>query len=751
MNVFYVEEPIPTDGDPSLDCTLDKTGVTVVVPHLQLGPDSPPADDILRRLLDQLLAEREIREPVLWYYTPMASAFSDHLDAGTIVYDCMDELSLFRFAPPALIENERRLMARADVVFTGGYSLYEAKQTHHCNVHPFPSSVDVAHFAKARTEQNPPADQADIPHPRIGFFGVIDERMDLSLLSALADARPDWHVVMIGPVVKVDEAELPRRPNIHYLGPKQYDSLPDYIRGWDVALMPFALNESTRFISPTKTPEYLAAGKPVVSTPIRDVVRHYGALEGVEIADGAQAFIDAVARGVTLARRSQAWLPKVDAVLAGMSWDATWGRMNALVDEALDAKARPKIRPAPINGASEASRHGGSRRWAKNGGRGGVFDYLVVGAGFAGSVMAERLAASAGKRVLVIDRRPHIGGNAFDHLNDAGLLVHRYGPHIFHTNAPHVADYLSRFTAWRDYEHRVLAQIDDKRVPIPINRTTINQLYDLSLSPDEVDAFLEARAEPPADGTIRTSEDVVVARIGRELYDRFFRGYTRKQWGLDPSELDKAVTARIPTRNNDDDRYFTDSFQKMPLHGYTRMFEAMLDHPNIEVMTGVDYHALPAGISYERLVYTGPIDEFFEHRFGKLPYRSLRFDHETLDTEKLQPVAVVNYPDESVPFTRVTEFKHLTGQAHPKTSITREFPQAEGDPYYPIPASANQALYRRYQALANARDDVIFVGRLASYRYYNMDQVVAQALTTFDRLADAEDRATSASRLAAAT
>ena len=363
----------------------------------------------------------------------------------------------------------------------------------------------------------------------------------------------------------------------------------------------------------------------------------------------------------------------------------------------------------------------------------GHYDVLVVGAGFAGSVMAERLAADAGKRVLVIDRRPHIAGNAFDVTDEAGILIHQYGPHIFHTNSADVFAYLSRFTEWRPYEHRVLASVRDRLVPIPINRTTLNALYDAGLeTEEEVRAFLAARAEPVE--TVRTSEDVVVSAVGRELYGLFFRGYTRKQWGLDPSELDRAVTARVPTRTNDDDRYFTDTHQAMPAHGYTAMFAAMLDHPNIEVRLGVEYAAVKERVTYDHVVFTGPIDEFFGHRYGKLPYRSLRFQHETIDRPRHQAVAVVNYPDEAVPFTRVTEYKYLTGQEAAVTSVTFEHPAAEGDPYYPIPRPENQALFKRYEALALAEPGVTFVGRLATYRYYNMDQVVAQALATYRRL-----------------
>lgn len=367
------------------------------------------------------------------------------------------------------------------------------------------------------------------------------------------------------------------------------------------------------------------------------------------------------------------------------------------------------------------------------------FDYLIVGAGFAGSVLAERLAAGLGKRVLVVDRRPHIGGNAYDFHDDAGVLIHRYGPHIFHTNAQRIVDYLSNFTQWRPYAHRVLAQVGEQQVPIPINMTTLNRLYGLQLSTEEqAAAFLASRAEPVAD--IQTSEDVVINQVGRELYETFFRGYTRKQWGLDPSQLDKSVTSRVPTRTNDDDRYFTDTFQQMPLHGYTRMFERMLDHPNIKVMLNTDYREICDELEYDQLVYSGPVDEYFDYCYGKLPYRSLRFEHSTLDQEHFQAVATVNYPDEAVAYTRITEYKHLTGQQHPSTSITREYPSAEGDPYYPIPRAENAELYRRYERLAAETPKVTFLGRLGTYKYYNMDQVVGQALALYKRIEDAEQR-----------
>jgi UDP-galactopyranose mutase len=361
-----------------------------------------------------------------------------------------------------------------------------------------------------------------------------------------------------------------------------------------------------------------------------------------------------------------------------------------------------------------------------------VLDWLIVGAGFAGSVLAERLATERGDEVLVIDKRSHIAGNAYDRHDAAGVLMHQYGPHIFHTNSDAVFDYLSRFTAWRPYEHRVLAHVDGQLLPVPINRTTLNRLYGLTLSSEvEAEAFLQKMAEPVAE--IRTSEDVVVSRVGRELYEKFFRGYTRKQWGVDPSELDKSVTARVPTRVDEDDRYFTDRFQFMPAEGYTRMFERMLDHRNIKVMLNARFEEVRGMIPYRRLIFTGPVDEYFGFRHGRLPYRSLHFEHVTLDKPWHQPVGVVNYP-QTGEYTRVTEYKHLTGQAHPRTTLTYERSAADGEPYYPIPRPENAALYHQYEALADKEPDVWFVGRLATYRYYNMDQVVGQALATFRRI-----------------
>ena len=720
--VVFFEEPIFGEGvEPQLARRVDgRSGVVVATPNLPHGLTEAERERALRCLLDGLVAEAGARQTTLWFYTPMMFGFASHLAPATVIYDCMDELAGFRFASPELPRLEAELMARADVVFTGGYSLYEAKRHLHANIHPFPSSVDAGHFAAAKAGAEEPDDQRAIPRPRLGFYGVIDERMDLALVEAVAAARPDWQIVMVGPVAKLDPAELPQRPNIHWLGAKSYAELPRYLGGWDVALMPFAINEATRFISPTKTLEYLAGGRTVVSTPVVDVVRHYADLGAVRIADTAQAFVAACAAALEPSAWDERTAADVEARVAALSWQATFDSMAAIVEAAVARRRPPTLPPSltPDGIALPAL----NRRAA-------AADVLVVGAGFAGAVMAERLASEGGKRVLVIDRRPHVAGNAFDVHDAAGLLIHRYGPHIFHTNSAAVFDYLSRFTAWRPYEHRVLAKVRGLEVPMPINRTTLNALYGLGLATDaEAAAYLASVAEPIS--PVRTSEDVVVAGVGRDLYELFFRGYTRKQWGLDPSALDKSVAARVPARTDTDDRYFTDTFQAMPRHGYTRMFDAMLDHPRIAVETGVEYRDVMRDAVFDHVVFTGAIDEFFDHRFGQLPYRSLEFKHVTLDQTKFQAVGTVNYPDEAVPYTRITEYKHLTGQTHPRTSLTYEYPCASGDPYYPIPRPENQALFKQYEALARSRHDVSFVGRLATYRYYNMDQVVGQALAT---------------------
>ncbi|WP_374300454.1 UDP-galactopyranose mutase [Paracoccus sp. (in: a-proteobacteria)] len=733
--LFFWEEAIPTDHHlPYLEFhAFGGTSVQSIRPRVPARWSPEDQARALSDLLDQMMGLAGIHRPVLWFYTPMMWPIARHVDAAAIVYDCMDELSAFRFAPPELAANEDALMKAADVVFTGGHSIYEAKAGRHANIHPFPSSVDTAHFARARGGLAEPGDQAGLPRPRLGYYGVIDERLDLGLIAALAQAHRDWSIVMIGPLAKIGPEDLPRAPNIHWLGQRGYDQLPAYLGGWDVALMPFAMNEATRFISPTKTPEYLAGGVQVVSTPVRDVVRHYGDLAAVRIAADAGAFVRACEAALAQRDRPAAWRDAADRMLADGSWDSTFRQMSGHLDRVL-GKHLPSASivklpaPAILRGAKK-------------------HDVTICGAGFAGSVLARQFAEVSGKRVLLVDKRDHVAGNAFDCLDSAGILIHRYGPHIFHTNSDDVFDWLGRFTAWRPYEHRVLARVGDKSVPMPINRTTLNALYGLDMQSEaEAEAFLARQAQPVKD--IRTSRDVVVNAIGTELYETFFQGYTRKQWGLDPSQLDKSVTARVPTRTNTDDRYFTDKHQAMPREGYTRMFERILDHPGIELGLGTDFHDLEPADKGRLVVYTGPIDAYFGHRFGTLPYRSLQFRHETLDQPQFQPVGVVNYPAEDVPHTRITEYKHLTGQTHSKTSISYEYPSAEGDPYYPIPRPENHELFRRYDALAAAEPNVIFAGRLGSYRYYNMDQVVGQALAIHRRLTARQPAAEAAAPLA---
>ena len=733
--VYFWEEPwmhdasdpasqVPEGGVIEFLAADESPNVTVIRPHFNHGEDVSAGQ---RTLLERFLAENNIERFDRWYYTPMALDFSKHLHAETTIYDCMDELSAFLGASPELIEQEQKLFSIADVIFTGGQSIYEVKRTQHANVHAFPSSIDVPHFEQARRSLVEPADQANILHPRAGFFGVLDERFDSLLVAEVARLRPDIQFVFLGPVVKIDPAQLPHATNLHYLGKKTYKELPAYLSGWDVAMMPFAMNESTRFISPTKTPEYLAAGKRVVSTPVKDVVTDYGVTGLVEIAGTASEFAAALDRALSAGHDAD-WSKRVESKLALSSWDRTWAAMRAEIDA---VRTRKNV---AIKLADSSERLGRMPSTVSH----DTYDYLVVGAGFAGSVVAERLATQLGKRVLVIDKRPHIGGNTYDFYNEHGVLVHQYGPHIFHTSSQKVVDYLSQFTEWRPYEHRVLAQVDGKLLPIPINLDTINRLYGLNLDSSGMEKFLAERAEKKED--IRTSEDIVLSRVGRELYEKFFRNYTRKQWGLDPSELDSSVAGRIPVRFDRDDRYFTDTFQAMPLHGFTRLFERMLASSKIDVELSTDYRELVGKYPGAKIVYTGPIDEFFDFRFGPLPYRSLRFEHRTHHTAQFQPAPVVNYPNEHA-YTRITEFKYLTGQQHEKTSIVYEYPTDEGEPYYPIPRPENAELYERYRALAAATKGVYFCGRLANYKYFNMDQVVAQALHMYRNIAENDSAA----------
>jgi glycosyltransferase involved in cell wall biosynthesis len=358
---FFLEEPIFEFTDSWwIEVSQRECGVWVVVPHIPEFVNEELTAAMQRSLIDELFERCAIANPILWYYTPMALAFSSHLQPCATVYDCMDELSAFKHAPPALRALEKDLFDRADVVFTGGQSLYEAKQNQHDNVHAFPSSIEVAHFAQGRMRLADPADQAGIPHPRLGFYGVIDERMDLELIDGIAEARPDWQLVIVGPTAKIEPEQLPRRGNIHYLGGKNYQELPHYLAGWDVAILPFACNESTRFISPTKTPEYLAAGKPVVSTSIRDVVRPYGQQKLVHIADTVEDFVAAAEAAMDQAQKDPNWLQQVDAFLANTSWDKTWAQMNGLIEaaitESMPARAVPNTRQSVAANSATAAK-----------------------------------------------------------------------------------------------------------------------------------------------------------------------------------------------------------------------------------------------------------------------------------------------------------------------------------------------------------------------------------------------------------
>ncbi len=363
------------------------------------------------------------------------------------------------------------------------------------------------------------------------------------------------------------------------------------------------------------------------------------------------------------------------------------------------------------------------------------YDYLIIGMGFSGITLANKLA-NDGNKILIIDKRNHIGGNSYDYYNIDGILIHKYGPHIFHTNSEQIWEYLSQFTSWYFYTHKVLAQVDNIKVPIPINKTTINKLYGLALNEEEMQKFYDNVKISISE--IKNSQDVVLSKVGKDLYEKFFKNYTKKQWDLYPSELGPEVTSRIPIRVNDDDRYFTDKYQGLPLDGYTIMFEKMLNSKNIHIKLNTNYNDTINKIKFNKMIYTGPIDEYFGYKFGKLPYRSLDFKFETFEKEKFQEIGVINYPNE-FDFTRITEFKYLTGQTHKKTTIVKEYSKSDGDPYYPIPKSEYKLLYKKYEELAKNEKNVYFVGRLATYKYYNMDQCVAVALTLYQYLSNKKD------------
>ena len=356
---------------------------------------------------------------------------------------------------------------------------------------------------------------------------------------------------------------------------------------------------------------------------------------------------------------------------------------------------------------------------------------LIVGGGCAGCTLAERIATQLDKRVVLVDKRHHIGGNAYDYYNEDGILVQKYGPHIFHSNSEVVWKYLSQYTEWNKYVHRVMAKVNGKDVFLPLNLVTMEQLYDRKFTKHSLCRFLETRRSKI--DKISNARDVVVSQVGEELYELFFKNYSKKQWGVHPHELDPQVTQRLPLRFNRDTRYFTDKYQGIPKDGYTQMFEQMLDNGNIHLLLGVDFKDIMHSITFDNLIFTGPIDYFFDHVYGKLPYRSLTFEFKTLNVEQYQDVAVVNYPND-YDFTRITEFKHFYYQKHAQTTICREYPQAEGDPYYPIPTPDNHKLYQHYQQEAQKLQGVHFVGRLAQYSYLNMDHVVLLALQLFTEI-----------------
>jgi len=359
------------------------------------------------------------------------------------------------------------------------------------------------------------------------------------------------------------------------------------------------------------------------------------------------------------------------------------------------------------------------------------FDFMIVGSGFAGCTLAERLATQLNKEVLLIEKRNHIGGNAYDYYNEDGILVQKYGPHIFHTNFKNAWMYLSRFTEWNNYIHRVLAKVKGKEVYLPINIETVERLYDRKFTSKELEEFFEERKIKV--DRIKNARDVIVSQVGEELYDLFFKNYTKKQWGVYPDKLDPQVTSRLPVRFNRDTRYFSDKYQGIPKHGYAKMFEKMLANRNIHILLNTDYKEIMNSVKFNKLIFTGPIDYFFDYMHGKLPYRSLDFRFKTLNRAKYQNAAVVNYPNDYA-YTRITEFKHFYFQKHDRTTICYEFPKAKGDPYYPIPKPEYHEIYLRYKKEAEKLKNVYFVGRLAEYRYLNMDQVVDQALELFKRI-----------------
>lgn len=689
--ILFVEEPIGFEPDQEFTAqTINvNKNLTVIQPRVRSITD-------IGKALEAYITKQPV--PIAWFYSASFYPVLQNIGFKTIVYDCMDELSMFKGASPELVIQESHLLKKANIVFTGGKSLYEAKKELHPHVHCFPSSVERQHFEKASGDIAIPKDIAMLQKPIVGYYGVIDERIDYDLLQNIALQNPNHSFVMIGPLAKVSMDDLPKQPNIHYLGMKHYQDLPAYLKAFDVAMMPFAINESTMFISPTKTLEYMAASKHIISTPINDVVKDYSAV--LNIVKNAQEFTSALQN---IERESGTYQQLYKEILDRTSWDKTVHRMKELLE---NINVRDKK------------------------------DIVIIGAGISGCVLAERFA-SIGKKVLIIEKRDHIAGNCYDYKDENQILVSKYGAHLFHTNEEEVWTYLNGFAKWYPWEHKVLAHVDGQLVPIPVNTTTVNKLFGLNMSSEEeMETWLDNNRVPfenPQNG-----REAALSRVGPVLYEKMFNQYTKKQWGKYPEELDASVLNRIPIRSGTDDRYFSDKYQALPQGGYTELFRNILDHANIEVRLNTDYFDIKDQITgYENLFYTGPIDRFFDFKHGleeQLEYRSINFVFETVDRPYFQENSVVNYPGTDVAYTRIIEYKHFGDQKSEKTTIVKEYTTDEGDPYYPVPNPRNQQIYEKYKAEAEQLKNVYFVGRLANYKYFNMDQAFKNALDLFDTL-----------------
>lgn len=763
--VIFVEEPIAytQENYGEVKKIVLSPNLVVLQPRMKLT-DYPK---LLTPFL-QKLQKNAAQAPILWFYSPAFISMVESLDSSLVVYDCMDELSSFKGASPLLITQENSLLQKADLVFTGGKSLYEAKLKKHANVYCFPSSVDQRHFEKALfSNTKVPDEMSKIPSPIVGYYGVLDERLDWELIKSTAQLLPEVSFVFIGPLAKISETDLPREQNLYYLGQKAYEELPNYLKSFSVAFMPFVLNQATTFISPTKTLEFMAAQKPIVSTAIYDVARQYR--EQVKI----------ISSPTTAAAAIRAYLSETPAatairsalqnqVVTATSWDTTAQEMVELMMSALED--RLEVVPTESEWPSLHNRNWSDFSelrspnvptitnlpnlpvvWSPLLSRKPA-DILIIGAGISGAVLAERYAAS-GKKVLIIEKRDHIAGNCYDYYNEAGILVSKYGAHLFHTNYDDVWKYVKRFGDWYKYEHKVLAKVDGQLVPVPVNIKTVNMLLGTNIrNKKQMKAWLaenQVKNAHPSNG-----QEAALARVGPILYEKIFKNYTKKQWDKYPEELDASVLNRIPVRSDFDDRYFSDTYQFLPKGGYTKLFKKMLIHPNIQILRNTDYFDVRDDLpEFEKVFYTGPIDQFFDFKFSleeKLEYRSITFVHETLNQEFFQENSVVNYPNDEE-FTRIVEYKHITGQKHPQTTIVKEYTSDEGEPYYPVPNPRNQAIYNRYKKEAEKLTNIYFVGRLANYKYFNMDQAFKNALDLFAKLQDTKQKSASAQDFSAAS